>query len=473
MIPKTFTTTEILNNALVGFTFEFYSTLKEQLIINEISKSIGKQILITEENTINPTWSMGILLKEFKSKKPKYQLKLAIQDFPSMLPVLNNVLEWINEYGITQYDTLLKTELQFKHRYLPTLETISTMDKAKLILNINEKKIYNYFPLMKKSAFALSVKNITPIVSDIFLNETNFNILNNLYNLPNSNFYGIDLTDKQYGILKFNYIGESNYAKNKNNVVEVIKDYIFTTYETLNTKDLNENMITELNNLYEKYSKYRKYYFNVDLFLNENKNIKVSIDLKNDEQLIKTFWHKIRTPLIKILFESDLEKGKFNYDTDLNVYEIKNATLNNVVLEDLNIINCIISGNIKNCNFINTNVNRSRITNTTFIKGNNIDNSILENCRADRNNSINKSYIINDGEILNCKINESIIKNANIGKNAKLDENTIYITNEDNFKQTVKQGINVEEIRNYKWLKNLTSSPNINKDFGNEYKINY
>jgi len=472
MIPKTFTINEVFNNAILGLTFEFLSSKNLSFITEELAKQIGKKVTSTTDNEATPIWSNAILLKEYESKKPKYQLKLAFQDHPSLENIIPNILEWINKNAEVNDKTLLKVKLRFNNRNLDTLYEITNINKAKLILQIDEEKIYERFPKMKKSPYAISIKNILNF-ENLNIKNIDLNIINSYFNLPNKDYYAINLKDQVYGVLEFKYIGGVDYAENIKNVTDTIKYYISETYRILNTDNVSNQMILELNKINKKIDKYRKSYFDPSYFLREFKDVKVSVDLISEEQTIKTFWSRLRDPLMKLLLEGNMSKGHFNFDSELYKYEVKNATLDGPVISGMSIINCEISGLIENCEIWNSKFKRSRISNSTFNNRNLIEDSYLENCRVDRGNTINKSYIINEGEILNCKITESVIKNAGIGKNARLDEScTVIYPDEATETINLNKGIEIEEVRNYKWIKNLTKNNDIYKDFGNEYKNN-
>ncbi len=472
MIPKNFTTDEVYNNALIGLTFEFLSSKHPNIILEEIGTKIGKKITLTEDNNIKPIYTNAILLKEYNSKKPRYQLKLSFQEYNSMENIIDEISTWITKNGELNENTQLKTDLMFNNKNLQTLETISTMSKAKLILQINEEEIYKRFPNMKNSSFALSIKNITPF-ENLNIKNNNINTIDTLFNLPKNDYYAIDFSDQVFGILKFKYIGGKNYTENTKNIKDTIKYYIAETYKVLNINGITHEIEFELNKLNEKLIKFRKAYYEFDYFLREFKNVKVSVDLKESELVVKTYWNQLRNPLIKLLMENNLTKGQFNYDTNLGIYELNKAILFGGKLSDINLINCEISGLLENCNIWSSKLKNSRIYQSTFENNNYIENSMIQNCRADRGNIINKSYIINNGEILNCKINESVIKNAGLGKNSKLDEKCIVIMPNYQKPQQINKGIEVDEYRNYKWIKNLTKNNELEKGFANEFKIKY
>jgi len=344
------------------------------------------------------------------------------------------------------------------------------MDVGKMILKMDENFIYNKFPLMEDSPFSLSIKKLVPF--DQFLNVSNpLQDFKNAFKLPIAEYYGIDFTEQPMGILKFNYIGGPKYAQKPHEVNESIKYYIMATYQTLNTANYTMDMKHEFDKLTEEYSKMRRSYYEPDYFMDAFPEIKVLVNLREGDQVVKSYWDKIRVPLLKLVLESGFRKGSFNLDTDQGLFEIKGAVLKGVKISNMNIVNCEIKGLVEKCSLWRSKFENSRISNSILVAVNEVKSSLLTGCRADRDNDVERSYIVNQGEIINCRVNESIIKNAGLGQNVKLDEECTVI--EDRLPKTPKlqTGIKVEEVRDYRWLKSMNKSED--QGFGNQFEIKY
>jgi len=471
MRPKDYSIQEVFNNTSIGLTFEFYSSKKTAFIAEDLAKPLGKTVVVTGDEKAMPTWSSAILLKEYNGKRPRYQLKIAPQEYMALGNGLAGVLAWINEHAALDYSTKMSVDLSFLHRNLQTLSTISNMDVGKMILKIDENFLYERFPQMKESPFALSIKRIVPF--DGFINISNpLSSLNTSFQLPIAEYYAIDFTDQTMGSLKFNYIGGSEYAKKAAEINETLKYYIISTYQVLNSTGYTVDMQHELKKLTEEYSKMRRAYYEPDYFLKEYNEIRVSVDLKRSEQITKAYWDKLRNPLLKLVLESDLRRGDFNLDTEEGKFELRDAELNGVRVNGFHLVECQIKGLVENCNIWKSKIMNSRVKKSILISGNDVDTSLLETTRADRGNTIERSYIINQGEIINCQVNESIIKNAGIGQNARLDEECTLIEDRIPVSPAPDAGLQIGEIRDYRWLKDMRENEPA-PGFANEFKINY
>jgi hypothetical protein len=471
MRPKDYSIQEVFNNTSIGLTFEFYSSKKTAFIAEDLAKPLGKTVVVTGDEKAMPTWSSAILLKEYNGKRPRYQLKIAHQEYMAIGPGLHGVLAWINEHAALDYSTKMSVDLSFKHRNLQTLSTISNMDVGKMILKLDETFLYDRFPQMKESPFALSIKRLVPF--DGFINISNaLSNLNTSFQLPIAEYYAVDFTNQTMGNLKFNYIGGSDYASKPGEINETLRYYIISTYQVLNSIGYTADMQHELKKLTEEYSKMRRAYYEPDYFLKEYSEIRVSVDLKRSEQITKSYWSKLRNPLLKLVLESDLKRGDFNLDTDEGRFELRDAELNGVRINGFHLVRCQIKGLVENCNIWESKIMNSRVKKSILISGNDVTSSLLEQSRADRSNTIEKSYIINQGEIINCQVNESIIKNAGIGQNAHLDEECTLVQDRNPQAPPPNQGLQIGEIRDYRWLKDMREKEP-DPGYGNEFKINY
>ena len=468
MKARTYSLNEVFDSTYLGFIFEFYCSKEPSFIVEDFKKILGKNIILTNNETIKPTFSSSILLKEYDGKRPRFQFKVGLQKYNEISAFLNTILFWINENAYLNNSTLLKVNLDFNFNQLKTLSTISNMDIGKLILKINEDYIYERFIEMTDNPHALSIKKLIPY--NMTINASNIVDIRNQFKFPIANFYGVNLVKQTLGDISFNYIGGPKYSEKIKEIYEILKYYIVTTYQVINTNEFLSSDVHELNKLTEEYRTFRKCYYNPKRFLDLYKDISVFIDLNNSPNLIETQWFQIRDVLSKIILECNIKKCKFNWDTSEGTFQIKNAEIKNCLIKDLHIIDSKISGVIESCQIWKSEINNSRIIKSTLIIENKVSNCYIENTRADRYNKINESFIFNNGEIINCDVNNSIIKNAGIGNLAKLDENCLVIYPIEKILNPAENGLKIKEIRDYKWIKSLRDPFYKDLGFANEYR---
>jgi hypothetical protein len=463
---KSYTLPEVFNNTRMGFILEFYSSKSSDFIVKELSELTIKNITLTNEFYREPSHSNAILIKEYEGKKPRYSLHLAQQEFNSILPIIKNALKWISETSETTNDTVMKVNMSFDHSHLRTPYSISDMVPQKLIVKFNEDYIYNRFPQQKNSPYAVSIKQLIPLNESLYTNDLVKNI-NYTIGIPTKNYFGINFNEQTQGVIQFNYIGGANYAYKEKEIVELLEYYTIKTFQSLNERDYSDNELKDLRKLTDKFYKIQEAYYDPAIFTDQYPDIKIAVNLRRDTQLLKSFWPKMRNFIFEMVINNQMLKGEINYDTDFGRYQVRSADLNCSRLHDVDVVKCNIKGIVENCSLWSCDVKSSRISKSVLIKGNEIKESYLNAVSAERPNVIEKCFVENNNEFIDCTIKESVIKFAGIGKSATLDESTVIIGRET--RQPVAKGVEVEEIRDYKWLQKLSGKQPNSSKFGNEY----
>jgi len=464
---KKYTLPEVFNNAEIGFVFEFYSSKKTNFIVENLSKLTAKNVVTTNDVHYEPTFSKTILLKEYNARKPRYSFKIARQKFSSAIPVLKEVLQWISETSDTTFDTLMRVNMAFDTKHLQTLREIPTMSTDKLILKLDEEYIYERFPDQRDSPYAMSIKTLMPVTETVYLQDLVKNV-NYVIGTPKGSYYGVDFEKYPDGILEFNYIGGVDYPEKQKEILELIEYYVIKTYQSLNETDYTKSELSELKFMTNQFYKVQEAYYEPEKFWELFPEVKVGINMRRDSQMLKTFWPKIRNTLFEMVVNNHLRKGEFNYDLDIGVYQLRGADIKCSSIKGFDLVKCNISGIVEHCNLIVCEVNNARLINSRVVKGTDITDSYLNKVSIETQNNIKNCLVENNYEVLNCRIEDSIVKFAGIGKLAKLDESTVIIDREE-WQPPIDKGVEVEEIRDYKWVKNLLGPHPEQHTFGNEY----
>lgn len=453
MRPKQYTVNDVFENAYVGFEIPFRSSLNENVLVKKLSDALRKSVTLTTEKADETTSNAPLLLKEWEGDKPGYVLKHSLVAFKPLKQGLYSVLNVLNETAEESVLMPLKTFLYFDHNRLQTLDTISNMNVSKMILHIDESYLYERFPDAKSSPESFSVKNFYPQNFYVNISES-LGGIDKSFGYPKEPYFGIDFSEQPKGILGFNYI-VGVYTEKIKEVFEAIDYYIITTYQVLNERGHTLSERSSYERIFEGYNKARKAYYSYDAFLKEFEEIRVYVDLDNRYEKIKTLWPHLRETLMPIVFSGKLRKGRFNWDSELGSYQLKDARLSETRISNLQLINCELDGLFEDCTFWKCNIKDSRLIGSTLVSGNKVNRSVGDRIRADRNNSIKESFINNEDEVINCPVESSIIRNAVMGKKSKIDEDTVVIHRpEKRFTETTGME-EVKEIRNHEWIKSL------------------
>jgi hypothetical protein len=467
--PKHYSILEVFNFSDISLCFNFYSTKESNFIVSDLTNITSKNIILTNETNFLPTYSNAILLKEYDAKKSRYQFTIAPQNYHSILPLIDGVAGWLSESAETAHDTILKVSLSFNHRYLETLASISGMNPTKLVLKFDENFVYERFPEQKHSPYALSIKSLAPITTYINEKEISQNV-DYLITLPSAEYYGIDFSNYTKGILECNYIGGKEYPKKIKQIKEIIEYFVLKSYQSLNEQYYTVFEIDELKRICEDFGKMQMAYLDPEVFLKEFKDLKVYLDLKTSDQLLKSYWPMLRKPLFEMIMNGKLRQGQFNYDTETGRYQLRKGYIGGTLLKNLDLIKCEITGVLENCNLVDCNLVNSRAYDSKFVQGNKIINSYLERASINNNNSVINSYIVNNEEVVNCDIKESVIKFATPGKNMILDENSTMIVRKQLLPEKTDALEVPKHIRDYSWIKAMHKGED--KGFQNAYDRN-
>jgi len=466
---KHYNTNEVFQHSQIGIIWEFYCSKEDTFIVEDLSKLTAKNITLTNTNDHFPTFSSAVLIKEYESKRPKFSLSLGTQAYQSMVPIIEGVNRWLDKNAQTSFDTSMRVVLAFDHRHLQTFQTISEMDVSRLILKFDESYIYKRLNEQIGSPFAMSIKRLTPINGYVNVRRLSRS-LNNNFNLPNSNFYGIDFSSQPMGVLGFNYIGGKDYPSKNSDVMEILEYYVIKTYQSLNETEYTKFEIDEMDRLTKDLERAQLGYYDMNEFIRLFPDIKIAVDLKMNEQVIKAHWSNIRNTLFETITGCHITKGEINYDTTIGKFQLRNCDIRGASLNNFDLVKCKVNGVLENCELRNCEIEKSRIYSSDLVRGNKVKRSYLYGVKAGQENELNECCVSNNGEILNCTINESVVKFAGLGKNVKLDEGTVIVQKKET-KMEIGQGMtDIKEIRDYKWMKGLNKDRKEDHIFGNEYK---
>lgn len=464
--PKSYSIQEVFNAATLGLAFEFYSSKDTQFIAEDLGKLVNSNVAVTSNEKSTPTYTTSILLKEYNGERPRYRFLTCERPYIEASNSAMNVVSWIKENAVLDNSTTMRVSVSFD-RGIECLSSISSMNSGKLILKVDEAYLHSLFPKMKSSPYAISVKRLLPY--NMASNGNSIANMKNDFKVPVGSFYGVDLTSQPMGSVSFNYIGGDDYCDNPGSVKKAIEYYVITTYQTINSDDDSKSLVDELNRLTEEYRKFRRCYYDYEMFNETYKDFKSSIDLNDNPDYIATKWFQMRDTIGKLILESGIKKCKFNWDTDLGLFQVKDTAVENAYISDVQLLDSSVCGVIERCQMWGSNIKGSRLLDCILVEDNEVRESHIIRTRADRTNTIDESYINNTGEIINCDVKSSIVKNAGVGESARLDENCLVISYKENVKFN-QGGIEINGVRDYNWIKSLRRENYKDAGFQNEYK---
>jgi len=416
---------EVLSSSVIGFEFEFFSNLNRNQIASAISTLCNVNVVpvnryhssvkIDETNwKIEPDLSGGIFMNELITGPIPYdQARIH----------LSKILNWIDINGWTDLKSAFQVNISFNPWKIRTINNITQIDKLKFVLNIDEEKVYEFFPNRKNSIYARSINSIIPSNKFIFNNDIN-RIIKENYTTPSSKYYGVNFSKIFQNYLEFRYMGGEDYQKKLTGILKTTDYFINFTHEILQNTGYNAADLDKLRLSLHSHKSSTIAFSSVDNFLLTYSDIKISVNLDSQIQTIKTYWSILRERLFDLIINGGMLTGWINYDTDVCKFQLKDCTLESTI-DNFEIIDCIIKGNIIECDIYNSVIDDSHIIDCILYPNNKVVNSKIMRSAIYYENEITSCYIDNRLYQIDGSIKNSIIRSGVVLPSANIEDTEI------------------------------------------------
>jgi hypothetical protein len=438
-VKKSYTDAEVLDGAKLGLEFEFYSNLPLLETARSIAKYVKKRVVIPMalsniskpkplyHSPINPSSDVFKLEPDYSGGKNMCELVTGPMPYKDARNVIIKMFEWINDNGYTNERCSIHANISIDGNKIPTLVNVEQLNIAKFILDFDEQRVYDVFPQRAESVYARSIKSIRP--NNVMFHSPSLDEFSKAtLTTPDEKYYGVNFLKAEKGYLEYRYMGGKDYQKKTRKILDLIDYYILNLHKSLNFNgSFTENDRAKFKKIlsldegvyksFIKYGEFKRYY----------PDIEVSMDMINDDQTLSAVWGNLREKLFDIIVTGGMKKGKFNYDTELGRYQLRDTKLSNCKLSNIEFIECDIQGVIEYSWFYNCKVKNSRITFSYAMKSNNFDFSKIGDTPLHITNICNDCFIENKRDIINCEVNGGVIRNGEIGKLAKISDETMIV----------------------------------------------
>jgi hypothetical protein len=438
-VKKNYTKDEILSGIKIGFEFEFFSSLDVFKTARELAKATSKRVVVPlslssldepkplYHSPVAPTSTVFKLEPDYSGGKKMCELVTGPMKYSEARNIMIKVFEWIQANGYTNERCAIHVNMSLDGNVVPTKYTIQNINIPKFILSFDENVIFDKFPKRKDSVYARSIKQIRPN-RVLFYSPSLEEFSRATLTLPaDEKYYGVNFLKAEKGYLEYRYLGGQDYEKKAKIILDLIDYMAIHLYDTLNFEGFSEKEKAEFKKLIDLDKKVYEGFVKYEHFAKKFPDIKVSVDLNQDPQILESFWGVIREKLYDAIITGKMRKGEFNYDTDMGRFQLKNTKLSNCKLSDFEFAMCKVEGIISRSWFFNCEVANSRVSESHFVKGNTVDFSKIVESELHIDNTLNDCYIENKKIIINCEINRGVIRNGEIGKLAKISKDTMIV----------------------------------------------
>lgn len=439
-IKKTYSQEEILNSAITGLEFEFYSNLKDVVeTARSIAKYLGKRVVVPMalgditkpkplyHSPVNPTDKIFKLEPDYSGGKKMCELVTGPMAYTEGRNIIIKMLEWISNNGYTSERCSIHANISIDGISLPTLSSIENMNVLKFILSFDESKVYSVFPNREESVYSRSIKEIRPNKSSLFMSKDCSVYNTQTFRIPDEKYYGVNFLKREKGYLEYRYMGGADYEKKPKKILDLIQYYILHLHSVLNFVKYEDSEMREFKKMVETQNKISEGFVKYANFKKICPDIKVTYDMNDNDDILEGVWTNLRDTLYEIIMTGSMKKGEFNYDSEVGRFQLKDTKLKNCRVADIEFINCEIEGVLERCAFFGCKLKNSRFMFCNFSKDNIVDFSKIQESPLHVSNTCNDCFIENKSNTINCEINRGVIRNGEIGQLAKVSKETMIV----------------------------------------------
>jgi hypothetical protein len=359
-VKKNYTKTEILDSVRCGIEFEFYSNTEDVLkTARDIAKRTKKRVVVPvslstmgEEkplyhSPVKPSADIFKLEPDYSGGKKMCELVTGPMKYADARNVIIKVLEWIQSNGYTNERCSIHINLSLDENITPARFTIDKMNIPKFILSFDEDKVFEKFPTRKDSVYARSIKTIRPnkvLFYDPSLEEFSRATLT----LPaDEKYYGVNFLKAEKGYLEYRYLGGADYEKKGKTILDLIDYFALHLYDVLNFEYFTNGEKKKFRKMMDLARKSYEGFVKYEAFQKKYPKIAVTVDMNDDPQVLTSMWGNIREKLYEFIVTGGMNKGNFNYDSEVGKFQLKDTDLKNCRVTDVEFIGCKLEGVIE------------------------------------------------------------------------------------------------------------------------------
>jgi hypothetical protein len=421
-ITKHKTKEAILEDALIGIEFEFYSNKSDEETRSELSKVLGKKIRLedTVHSDFKPTENEFKIEPDMSGGKGLMELITGVVEYDVARKIIIRTLQWIAENGYTTEKSSIHLNVSFDYKKTGINGLISKMDPLKFILGFNEREVYKMFPDREENVYAKSVKWIMPKIDYNYFEGQNVNP--HVFHYATEKYYGVNFQKLQDGYLEFRYIGGKDYEKKSANILYLLDRFVLQLWSCANSEKYTDLDLIELKRILNRnhpFTEILKDWRNIKKYY---KDIEIYVDLKHDEQIIEMYWPKILMEVLKLISHGGLRKGQINYDSDISRVQVRDGELKYCFdLANYDFIDCKLSGSLSFCDFFRCEIENANILKSNLYQGTSVVDSKLESCYTNQTCEVKGSFIFKKDSVFKGRMVGGIFRSGSIGKEAKFD----------------------------------------------------
>ena len=419
----------ILNAALMGVEFEFYSNFDLEATQKSLAKLLDRKIRLEDKahSDFQPS------AEEFKMEPDMSGGKGLIELVTGPIPYRNarimviKMLNWISENGYTNDRASIHINLSFDKKYLEDPALISKMNVLKFILDFDEQQIYKFFPNREKSAYAKSIKWVMP-KWEAFHFDAN-QVASNNFKFADTKYYGINFSKKEKNYLEFRYLGGADYEKKTDNILYLIERFLMQMWNSCNDPRFTAENKIELQRIINKNKPIMDMLKDYSKVSEHWPDIQILVDLQDSPTIIRVQWERFKNRVMDLIVNGSMTAGVINYDSDFGAVQVKDGKFPTVyLLEDFEFIDCELAGNLTNCSFYNCNITGSAVMWGSLYRATKVKDSKVESSYTHGSCELTNCYVAGRDTMFRGKMIGGIFREGFTSKDARFEETEIVVS---------------------------------------------
>jgi hypothetical protein len=410
----------------IGIEFEFFANEGMDEVKRSLSQALNKQIRVEEKAHSEFTPSNEIFKLEPDNSGGSGMIELVTGPMPFVESklIIAKTLKWIRENGSTNERCSIHINIAFDGKKLGPNTNVSSLDIGKFVLNFNEEAVYEAFPNRRDSVYAKSIKFIVPLSG--MTQPSPGRILWKNYMFVSEKYYGVNFSKLPKNYIEFRYLGGADYEKKYNTILNMTEHFVLSLYESLVDPVYNENDLKMLDSLLEKHRSVIESYKTYSVFKRKYPKIKLMVDLKTYDQIVETFYPKMREKIFELLTKAGLEEGLINYDADTGKMQLKNAELMKCFeISGIDIVDCKIQGNVIGCDIFSTELINSSMIECNLFGATDTTSSKIEDSYVSKNVVVKDSYVFGPRGVFSGEMEGGIFRKGRATEFAKFQNTEI------------------------------------------------
>ena len=410
----------------IGFEFEFFANEGLDEVKRSLSQALNKQIRVEAEahSEFKPSDQIFKLEPDNSGGSGMIELVTGPLPFVESKLIIAKTLKWIRENGSTNDRCSIHVNIAFDGKKLGTSTNVSSLDIGKFVLNFNEDAVYEAFPNRRDSVYAKSIKFIVPLSGMTQPSPGRISWKN--YMFVSEKYYGVNFSKLPQNYIEFRYLGGKDYEKKYNTIMNMTEHFVLSLYESLVDPVYNVEDLKKLDVILEKHKGVVESYKAYKTFRRNFSKVKLMVDLKTYDQIVETYYPKMREKIFELLTKAGLKEGLINYDSDTGKMQLKDAELMKCFeIKGIDIVDCKIQGNIIGCDVFGTELINSSILESNLFGSTDVISSKIEDSYVSKNVVVKDSYVFGVRGVFSGEMEGGIFRKGRATDFAKFENTEI------------------------------------------------